>query len=124
MKGFKAFNKGLVCKNKKYAENTVFEEEQATICERGMHFCVNPFDVLDYYPLVNSDGEFSDFAEVESLAETKTDDNKMSHLLYVALTRSKDHLTILISQNVESTFSRDYVLAFFAQYSASVRQIQ
>ena len=76
MKGFKAFNKGLVCKNKKYAENTVFEEEQATICERGMHFCVNPFDVLDYYPLVNSDGEFSDFAEVESLAETKTDDNK------------------------------------------------
>ena len=58
------------------------------------------------------------------LFRTKTDDNKMSHLLYVALTRSKDHLTILISQNVESTFSRDFVLAFFAQYSASVRQIQ
>lgn len=58
------------------------------------------------------------------LFRTKTDDNKMSHLLYVALTRSKDHLTILISQNVESPFSRDFVLAFFAQYSASVRQIQ
>lgn len=58
------------------------------------------------------------------LFRTKTDDNKMSHLLYVALTRSKDHLTILISQNVESAFSRDFVLAFFAQYSASVRQIQ
>lgn len=58
------------------------------------------------------------------LFRTKTDDNKMSHLLYVALTRSKDHLTILISQDVESTFSRDFVLAFFAQYSASVRQIQ
>lgn len=58
------------------------------------------------------------------LFRTKTDDNKMSHLLYVALTRSKDHLTILISQDVESAFSRDYILAFFAQYSTSVRKIQ
>ena len=76
MKGYKAFNKGLVCKDKQYAENTVFEEERAVICERGMHFCENPFEVLNYYPLVNSDGEFSDFAEVESLAEAKTNDNK------------------------------------------------
>ena len=76
MKGFKAFEKGLVCRGKHYAENTVFEEESASVCEKGMHFCENPFDVLDYYPLVNSDGEFSDFAEVESLAETNTDDNK------------------------------------------------
>ena len=76
MKGYKAFRKGLVCKDKQYAENTVFEEERAVICERGMHFCENPFEVLNYYPLVNSDGEFSDFAEVESLAEAKTNDNK------------------------------------------------
>ena len=76
MKGYKAFNKGLVCKDKQYAENTVFEEEKAVICERGMHFCENPFEVLNYYPLVDSDGEFGDFAEVESLAEAKTNDNK------------------------------------------------
>ena len=54
-----------------------------------------------------------------SIQNKETDDNKMSHLLYVALTRSKDHLTILISQDVESAFSRDYILAFFAQYSTS-----
>ena len=35
MKGYKAFNKGLVCKGKQYAENTVFEEDQAVICSRG-----------------------------------------------------------------------------------------
>ena len=76
MKGYKGFEKGLVCRGKQYAENTVFEEEKAVICHSGMHFCQNPFDVLDYYDLVNSDGSFNDFAEVEALEEPKTDDNK------------------------------------------------
>ena len=75
-KGFKAFNKGLICKGKQYTENTVHEEAKAEICHRGMHYCVNPFDVLDYYDLVNSDGSFNDFAPVEALDEPKTDDGK------------------------------------------------
>lgn len=76
MKGYKGFEKGLICKDKHYAENTVFEEEKAVPCECGMHFCENPFDVLDYYDLVNGDGSFNEFADVESLAEAKTDDKK------------------------------------------------
>ena len=76
MKGYKGFAPGLVCLNKQYAENTVFEEEKAEACNCGMHFCQNPFDVLDYYDLVRADGSFNDFAEVEALADTKTDDNK------------------------------------------------
>ena len=75
-KGYKAFKKGLVCKNKQYAENTSFEENKAVIYESGMHYCVNPFDVLDYYPLVDENGDFSDFAEVEALEEPVTDDNR------------------------------------------------
>ena len=76
MKGYKGFAPGLVCLKKQYAENTVFEEEKAEVCHFGMHFCQNPFDVLDYYDLVRNDGSFNDFAEVEALADTKTDDNK------------------------------------------------
>ena len=76
MKGYKAFDPGLICKGKQYAENTVFEESKAVVCKRGMHFCESPFDVLDYYPLVNDKGDFSDFAEVEALAEAETNDNK------------------------------------------------
>ena len=76
MKGYKAFEKGLICRGKQYAENTVFEEDEAVICQKGMHFCKNPFDVLDHYPLVNDKGEFSDFAEVEALDEPVTDDDK------------------------------------------------
>ena len=76
MKGYKGFEKGLVCKGKQYAENTVFEEDNAVICSSGMHFCKNPMGVLDYYGFVNNKGEFNDFAEVEALDECYTDDNK------------------------------------------------
>ena len=76
MKGYKAFNKGLICKGKQYTENAVFEEDEAIVCEKGMHFCKEPLDVLQYYPLVNDDGEISEFAEVEALDDALTDDNK------------------------------------------------
>lgn len=77
MKGYKAFDKGLICKGKQYKENETFEEERAVPCHIGMHFCKNPFDVLNFYDLVDENGEFSDFAEVEAPddAEVKTDDN-------------------------------------------------
>ena len=76
MKGFKAFNKGMICLGKQYAENTVFEESDAIVCRKGMHFCKNPFDVLDYYPLIDDNGNFPDFAVVEALDEPVTDDNE------------------------------------------------
>ena len=76
MKGYKGFNPGLICKDKQYQENTVFEEPEAKICEKGMHFCENPFDVLDYYDLIRSDGTPNEFAEVEALDEPKTDDKE------------------------------------------------
>ena len=76
MKGYKGFNPGLICKDKQYQENTVFEEPEAKICEKGMHFCENPFDVLGYYDLICSDGTPNEFAEVEALDEPKTDDKK------------------------------------------------
>lgn len=76
MKGYKGFNPGLICKDKQYQENTIFEEPEAKICEKGMHFCENPFDVLDYYDLIRSDGTPNEFTEVEALDEPKTDDKK------------------------------------------------
>ena len=76
MKGFKGFAPGLVCRGKQYTENAVHEEKNATICHSGMHFCENPFDVLDHYPLFDSDGTPNEFAEVEALSDVKTDDGK------------------------------------------------
>ncbi len=77
MKGYKGFSKGLICRGKQYAENTVFEEDNAEICHSGMHFCKNPFDVLEHYGFVNENtAELNEFCEVEALDEAKTDDEK------------------------------------------------
>ena len=74
---YKAFNPDFTCKGKQYEENTTYEENGNEICEAGvMHYCENPFDVLDYYPLVNENGEISEFAEVEPLGKVFKRENK------------------------------------------------
>ena len=76
-KYFKAFNKGMVCRGKQYEVGKEYEENGGEICGAGMmHFCETPFDTLDYYPLIDDNGEFSEFAEVEPLDEVAKDGNK------------------------------------------------
>ena len=77
-KGYKAFDPGLICRGKQYTENTTFEESgNVAVCKEGMmHYCQNPFDCLNHDDLVNSDGKFSDFAEVEALGDIKRDGTK------------------------------------------------
>ena len=78
MKGFKAFDKGMVCLGKQYAENSTFEEAGSeTCCREGMmHFCETPFDCLDYYPLIDKNGELIEIAEVEALDKVLCEGNK------------------------------------------------
>ena len=82
---YKAFNPDFTCKGKQYEENTTYEENGNEICEAGvMHYCENPFDVLDYYPLVNENGEVSEFAEVEPLGKVFAKGNKSAtNKLYI-----------------------------------------
>ena len=47
------------------------------------------------------------------LFREKTEDNKISHLLYVALTRSLNHLTILVMKEVEEMYTKERILCFF-----------
>ena len=76
--GYKAFDPGMICNGKQYAENTVFEETGADdCCQAGvMHYCEEPFDCLDYYPLVNDKCEITEFAKVEPLADVLKKGNK------------------------------------------------
>lgn len=50
------------------------------------------------------------------LFKQKRTENKTSHLLYVALTRSSEHLTILITQEVESLYTREAINSFFDSF--------
>ena len=76
MEGYKGFNKDLKCRNKQYYENSIAEEDEAIICNKGIHFCKEPAEVLNYYPLLDDDCNLNEFRKVEALDECFTDDNK------------------------------------------------
>ena len=105
--GYKAFSKGMICQGKQYAENTVFEESGAdSCCKKGvMHYCETPFDCLDYYPLVDDNGDFTEFAEVEPLDKVLVQDNKRAtkKLKIGAKLSFNDFIKAGISVLVEST---------------------
>ena len=75
---YKAFQKGMICRGKQYQENTVYEEVGADGCckEGMMHFCESPLDTLNYYQLIDANGELSEFATVEPLDEIKREKDK------------------------------------------------
>lgn len=75
MKGYKGFKPGMICRGKQYQEHTEFTEPKAKICESGMHFCPNPFDVWSFYPPADENGNLNEFAEVEAMDDSQTDDN-------------------------------------------------
>ena len=105
VKGYKGFDKDFKCQNKQYEENTTYEEHGVKICEEGMmHFCENPFDVLDYYPLLDDDANFNQFAKVEGLGDIERQENKTaSNKLHIGAKLSfKDFIKACINFTFES----------------------
>ena len=77
MKGFKRFEKDFSCRGKQYEENTTYEEHGVGCCHKGvMQFCEDPWEVLNHYDLVDGNGNFSEFAEVEALGQVWNDGEK------------------------------------------------
>ena len=78
IKGYKAFGKGFICQDKQYEIGKTYVEMGTKMCEKGlMHFCKKPFDVFNYYPLIDNKGNITEFARVKSLAtETMEEEDK------------------------------------------------
>ena len=110
MKYYKAFGKGMTCNGKQYAENTDYEEGGGEICKKGMmHFCETPFDTLDYYPLIDDNGDFSEFAEVVPLDKVESKDNKRaSRKIHIGARLSfKEFIKAGIDVLIEETKGKD-----------------
>ena len=106
MKGFKGFEKDFSCRGKQYEENTTYEENGVGCCHKGvMHFCEDPWAVLDYYPLVNENGDISEFAEVEALGQVWDDcDKRATNKLHIgAKLGLKGFLKACIDFTIEKT---------------------
>ena len=48
---YKAMNPDMTCRGKKYEVGKTYFEDKADCCNKGMHACENPFEVLCYYPM-------------------------------------------------------------------------
>lgn len=68
IRGFKGFNKDLMCMGFQYEVGKEYECEKAVVCEEGFHFCENPIAVLGYYRPSDSKG-ISRYCEVEGSGE-------------------------------------------------------
>ena len=74
--GFKGFDKDLKCRGFQYEIGKDYEQEgEVKCCERGFHFCENPFDVFGYYSPSDSR-----YCEVEGYgnADKANDDSKVA----------------------------------------------
>ncbi len=71
---YKAFDENLQCRGFQYEVGKEYEESDAVACQKGFHACKNPFDVLNYYPLIDDNGHSARFAQVEQSG--KIDNNE------------------------------------------------
>lgn len=74
--GFKGFDKDLKCRGFQYEIGKDYEQEgEVRCCERGFHFCENPFDVFRYYS--PSDSRYCE-VEGDGIADKANDDSKVA----------------------------------------------
>ena len=74
-KGYKGFNRNMVCINKKYEIGRTEKENKAILCNMGMHYCPDPLDVFNYYG-------FDEDAEYATVKVLKVPQRKSSMTYY------------------------------------------
>ena len=47
---YKGMKFDMTCRDFKYEVGKTYKTDKAELCECGFHACLNPIDVLDYYP--------------------------------------------------------------------------
>ena len=76
IRGYKGFDKDLKCRGFQYEIGNDYKQEgKVKCCERGFHFCENPFDVFRYYS--PSDSRYCE-VEGDGIADKANDDSKVA----------------------------------------------
>ena len=74
VKGYKAFNKDLTCRNFQYEIGKEFEHKgKIELCKSGFHFCKKIIDIQNYYNLKNEDTRL---CEIEATGQVIEGDDK------------------------------------------------
>ena len=72
IKSYKGFDKNLKCRDFQYEIGKEYEMDgEIKVCNRGFHACESPFDVFDYYTMIDSR-----FCEVEQDGNISKEDRR------------------------------------------------
>ena len=99
--GYKGFGKGLKCRDFQYEVGKEYKQDgEVKLCDNGFHFCENPLNVLNYYPL--RDG--NEFAEIEARGDVKTENDKSAtNKIFI---KAKLDLPMLIKASVDFIWNK------------------
>ena len=75
MLAYKGFDRDLKCRGFQYEIGGTYEEESASLCAKGFHACLNPVDVLNYYPPATS--RYC-VVELDGVDDSREDDTKVA----------------------------------------------
>ena len=73
MTGYKGFDSSLRCRGKQYSIGKTEQEDHASLCNQGLHFCEYPLDCFAYYP--PSDSRYCK-VEADDVSDQTDDDSK------------------------------------------------
>ena len=105
VRAFKGFDKDLKCRGFQYEIGKEYEiEGDVKCCDNGFHACENPFDVFGFYPIIDDEGNFNRFCEVEGSgkADKKNEKTAFSKLKVKAEIGIKDFISAFIEIVEES----------------------
>ena len=128
VKGFKATDKDLKCRDFQYKIGKEYKEDKAKLCNSGFHFCENPLDILNYYDLCES--RFFEVEAKEVSEEKRNDDTKraskriklttelnLSGLIKASFNYIKEQCEITEDGSVIANNERDSKVATSGDYS-------
>lgn len=84
MKGYKAFNKDLTCKNYQYEMGKTYEmKDKPIICEKGFHFCENIVDIFNYYILNEKETRVCEVEALGDIVVSKNDSKRATNKIKI-----------------------------------------
>ena len=106
MTGYKGFNSDMTCRGFLFEEGKVYEEPEAELCKSGFHFCEQPMNVLQFYPLIGEDGKLNVFRKIEALDEATTDESKCKFVTKKLRVGAKVNIAGIVQAQIDFTRER------------------
>ena len=76
IKGYKGFNKDMMCRGFQYEEGKEYETDKAEVCEKGFHACEYPLDCFSYYTPAES--VYHEVEQSGEISRKKDEDTKLA----------------------------------------------